>query len=87
MTRQNNMTFRDAIAALRPLANKHKTAQGERTGFLMSDATRVLGGLEYASNALSVLLVEGLVESEPVVIDGEVHTLYRLTEAAAPTLH
>lgn len=87
MTNQSSMNFKDAIAALRPLAAQHKTERGERTGFFMADATRVLGGLGFASDALSVLLVEGLVESEPVVIDGDVHTLYRLTEVAAPTLH
>lgn len=87
LTIQNKMNFTDAITALRPLATKHKTERGERTGFFMSDATRVLGGLGYASDALSVLLVEGLVESEPVVIDGDVHTLYRLTETPLPTLH
>lgn len=87
LTKQNGMNFKDALAALRPLATQHKTAQGERSGFSMRDAARALGGLEYASNALSVLLVEGLVESEPVVIDGDVHTLYRLAEVAAPTLH
>lgn len=28
-------TFTDALAALRPLATKHATADGERVGFLM----------------------------------------------------
>lgn len=87
MTNKRAMIFTDAIAALRPLATKYKTSDGERAGFLMIDATRVLGGLGYASDALTVLLVEGLVESEPAVIDGDVHTLYRLSGVTAPTLH
>lgn len=87
MNEQNSINFAEAIAALQPLATKHKTAHGERTGFLMADATRALGSLGCASNALAVLLVEGLVEGEPVIIDSDVHTLYRLTDVSPPTLH
>lgn len=87
MTKQSEMNFKEAMAALRPLATQHKTDRGARTSFFMAEATRVLGGLGFASDALSVLLVEGFVESEPVVIDGDVHTLYRLAEVTAPTLH
>jgi hypothetical protein len=82
-----NMTLTEALAALRPLATKHDTAHGQRAGFLMADATRALGGLAQASNALMVLLAEGLVDSEPVAIGGDVHTLYRVTDAAAPVVH
>lgn len=87
MTKQPRMNFTDAIAALKPLATKHKTANGERAGFFIADATRVLGGLGYASDALSVLLTEGLVDATPVIIDGDVHTLYRLTAVTPPSLH
>lgn len=80
-------TFTDALAALRPLATKHATADGERVGFLMADATRALGGLADASNALVILLAEGLVDGEPVVIGGDVHTLYSLTLAEPPAIH
>jgi hypothetical protein len=81
------MTFPEALAALRPLAIRQRTDHGERVGFLMADATRALGGLTQASGSLTILLIEGLVDSEPVVIGDDVHTLYTLTDAAAPALH
>lgn len=87
MTKQSTMNFAAAIEALRPLTTQHKTDHGERAGFLMTDATRVLGGLGYASDALAVLMIEGFVESEPADINGEVHTLYRLTTVTPPTFH
>ena len=77
----------NSLAALRALATQHDTADGMRVGFLMSDATRALGGLANASNALMVLLAEGLVDSEPVVINDDVHTLYRLSDAEPPAVH
>jgi hypothetical protein len=80
-------TFSLTLAALRPLATTHATARGERFGFLMADATRALGGLAKASNALMVLMAEGLVDSEPVIISGDVHTLYRLSGAVPPVVH
>lgn len=80
-------TFTDALAILRPLATKRATADGERFGFLMADATLALGGLANASNALMVLMAEGLVDSEPVVIGDEVHTLYSLIEVEPPAIH
>jgi hypothetical protein len=43
--------------------------------------------LAKASNALMVLLAEGLVDSEPVVINDNVHTLYRLSGAKPPIVH
>jgi len=80
-------TFTDALAKLRPLETKRATAGGERVGFLMADVTLAFGGLENASNALTVLMAEGLVDSEPVVIGGDVHTLYHLTGAPPPAVH
>lgn len=75
------------MEALRTLPTQHATAHGIRVGFLMEDATRALGGLAKASNALMVLLAEGLVDSEPVVINDNVHTLYRLSGAKPPIVH
>ncbi len=80
-------TFSDTLAALRPLATKHATARGERVGFLMGDATLALGSRAKASTALMVLMAEGLVDSEPVVIGDDVHTLYRVTGAVPPAVH
>ncbi len=80
-------TFTDALAALQRVTTTHATARGERVGFLMADAARALGGLANASNSLAVLMAEGLVDSEPVEIGGDVHTLYRLTGAAPPVVH
>lgn len=80
-------TIDDNLAALRPIQTKHATEDGERFGFRMLDATRALGGLSDASNVLMVLLAEGLVDSEPVLIDGEVQTLYRLSGAMPPVVH
>ena len=79
--------FSGAIGLLRTLAKTHSTAHGERVGFLLVDATQSLGGLAQASNALMALMAEGLVDSEPVVLGEDVHTLYRVSDEAAPTLH
>lgn len=79
------MTLTDTVAVLRPLEARHATANGECVGFFMVEASRALGGLANASNVLAVLLAEGLVDSEPVVIGDDVHTLYRLTGSTPPT--
>ena len=87
MTTQDRMYFTDALAALKPIATRHKTDRGEQTGFLMADATRALGSLENASNAIAILLAEGLLESKPALIDGDVHTMYRVVAVTPPALH
>ncbi len=79
------MNIQDLLAALRPLEATHMTSQGVCAGFFMIEATRALGGLAQASDALAVLMAEGLVDSEPVVIGGDVHTLYVLAENAPTT--
>lgn len=81
------MNLTEYLDALRPLAATHATANGDRVGFFMVEATRALGSLATASNVLAVLLAEGLVNSEPVVIDDDVHTLYRLAGVAPPSVH
>lgn len=81
------MNFKSALEVLRPLAVEKMTASGVRTGFFMADATRALGSLACASNALTVLLLHDLVSGHPVVIGDDVHTLYCLTGVAAPDLH
>lgn len=53
----------------------------------MADATRALGSLACASNALTVLLLHDLVNGYPVVIGDDAHTLYCLTGVAAPDIH
>lgn len=77
----------DALALLRSLATKHMTANGERVGFFMIEAVRVLGGLGNASDVLSMLMVDGLVGSESVVMGEDVHTLYTLTGVIDQTAH
>ena len=81
------MNFIDTLAALRPLASIRATANGPRVGFLMADITRALGSLAAASDAVVVLLAEGFMDAEPVVIGDEVVTLYRLTDQEPPAVH
>lgn len=81
------MTIIDTIELLKPLEAPHVTATGVRHGFFMADAVRAIGSLAKASNSLAVLLAEGLVESEPVHILDDVHTLYRVARASPPTVH
>jgi hypothetical protein len=77
----------DVLDVLRSLATKHVTANGERVGFFMIEAARALGGLVSASDVLSMLMVDGLVGSESVVIGEDVHTLYTLTGVIGQTAH
>lgn len=79
------MKLSDILTALRPLEAKHMTTQGECAGFFMVEATRALGGLANASNAIAALMVEGMLDSKHVVIADDVHTLYRLTDASPTT--
>jgi len=83
------VTFTEAVAVLRPLQRPHATLYGERIGFFMADATDALGGLSPASNMLMVMLAEGLVEGQLVILqEGEdAHTLYRVANAIPPTVH
>ena len=79
------MNLTETIAALRPIQSHHATANGGQVGFFMPEATAVLGGLAQASSALALLMVQGLVKSEAVVLGGEVHTIYRVADATPPT--
>lgn len=79
------MDLTGAIAALRSIQSHHETAKGVQIGFFMPEATSVLGGLALASNALAMLLAKGLVESEAVVLNGVVHTIYRVADAKPPS--
>lgn len=84
------MTNTEALEVLRPLQASHTTAHGAVVGFLMQDATRALGGLAQASATLALLLAEDLIASVPVVMGGDVQTLYTLHQATARaplTLH
>jgi len=81
------MTLTEAIDALRPLHMPYDTSHGQRSGFLMADAARALGGVAQASNALALLMAVDLVVSAPKVCGGEVHTVFSLAEDVAPTLH
>lgn len=78
------MNLAEAIAALRPIQSHHTTTNGIHVGFFMQEATAVLGSLAQASNMLAMLMVQGLVESEPVVMNGEVQTIYRVADATPP---
>lgn len=78
------MNLTEAIAALRPIQSHHSTANGVHIGFFMQEATGVLGSLAQASGTLAMLMVQGLVESESVVMDGEVHTIFRVADATPP---
>lgn len=79
------MNLADAIAALRPVQSHYSTPNGVHVGFFMRNATAALGGLAQASDTLAILMVQGLVESEPVVMDGEVQTIFRVADATPPT--
>lgn len=78
------MNHTEAIAALRAVQAYHNTAQGVEIGFLMKDATAALDGFAQASNTLAMLMVEGLIASEPGVVDGDVQTIYRIADATPP---
>lgn len=78
------MKHTEAIEALRAVQAHHNTAQGVQIGFLMKDATAALGGFAQASNTLAMLMVEGLIASEPGVVDGDVQTIYRIADATPP---
>lgn len=74
----------EAIAVLRAIQAYHSTSNGMQIGFLMTDATIALGSLVQASNTLTMLMMDGLITSEPVVVNGEVHTIYRVADATPP---
>lgn len=78
------MNLTEAIAALRPIQSHHATDSGVHVGFFMKEATAVFGSLAQASETLAILLVQGLVESEPMVVNGEVQTIYRVADATPP---
>lgn len=77
----------DNLAALKPMEAPRTTDQGDRFGFFMEDATRALGGLKTASDTLVELMLEGVLESEPVFVGGNLQTLYRIMVTGTPTLH
>lgn len=79
------MNSTETIAVLRAIQSHHTTAHGVQVGFFMKDAATALGGLEQASNTLTMLMMDGLIESEPAVVNGEVHTIYRVADATPPT--
>lgn len=79
------MNASEAIAVLRGIQGHHETSNGVQVGFFMKDATTALGSLAQASSTLTMLMVDGLIESEPVVLNGEVHTIYRVADATPPT--
>lgn len=81
----NDMNATEAIAALRAVQARHSTASGVQIGFLMKDATTALGGLAQASNTLTVLMMDGLIEAESAVVDGEVQTIYCVADATPST--
>lgn len=78
------MNLTEAIAALRPIQAHHSAADGTHVGFFMQDATAVLGGLAKASETLTLLMVQGLLESAPVVMNGEVHAIFRIADSTQP---
>ena len=78
------MNTSDAVAALRAIQAHHNTAHGVQVGFLMKDATAVLGSFAQASNTLAMLMVDGLIASAPAVVDGDVQTIYRIADATPP---
>lgn len=87
---KQDLNFAQAIELLRPLQKPHATLYGPRVGFWMADATEALGGsLAAASNIVLSLLTQVLLEGEFVVLaEGEdAHTLYRLVDVSAPTVH
>jgi len=76
------------VAALRPLETIHVTMYGEYKGFFMTDATRALGGLTKASEAIAALMLAEMLTGDFVVIDGDdAHTLYRLADPKKPATH
>ena len=75
----------EAIAVLRSIQAHHETTSGIQIGFFMKDATVALGSFSQASNMLTMLMVDGLIGSEPVLMNGEVHTIYRVADATPPT--
>jgi len=79
------MNLTEAIAALRPIQSHHTTENGVQVGFFIGEATAALGSLAQASNTLAMLMVQGLVNSEPVLVNGEVHTIYRVADATPST--
>lgn len=81
------MTLTEAIDALRPLQMPYDTSHGERSGFLMADAARALGGLAQASNALALLMAVDLVISAPKICGSDVQTVFSLADDITPTLH
>lgn len=78
------MSLTEAIAALRAKKSHHTTPSGVHIGFIMSDVTAVFGSLALSSETLAMLMVQGLVESEPVILNGEVQTIYRVADASPP---
>jgi len=83
-TVKEDMNLTEAIAALRPIQSHHSSSSGVHVGFFMQEATAVLGSLAQASNTLAMLIVQGLIESEPVVMNGEVQTIYRVADVTPP---
>ena len=85
-----DLNFAQAIELLRPLQKPRATLYGPRVGFFMAEATQALGGsLATASNILLSLGAQELLAGEFVVLaKGEdAHTLYRLVDVQAPTVH
>lgn len=83
-----NIDLGPIVAALRPLEKIHATLYGERKGFFMIDATRALGSLAKASEAIAALMLADMLSGDFVVIDGDdAHTLYRLADAPQSTAH
>lgn len=84
-TQKKVMNPTEAIAVLRAVQSHHSTSNGMQIGFLMTDASTALGGLAQASETLTMLMMDGLILSEPVVMNGEVHTIYRVADATPST--
>jgi len=83
-----NIDLSPIVTALRPLEKIHVTLYGEYKGFFMSDATRALGSLAKASEAIAALMLADMLSGDFVVIDGDdAHTLYRLSDAVRPAMH
>lgn len=78
------MTPTEAIAALRAIQGHHTTSHGVQVGFFMKDATTALGSFAQASSTLTMLMMDGLIVSESAVMNGEVHTIYRVADATPP---
>lgn len=79
------MNTTEAVAALRAIQARHTTDDGVQVGFFMKDATTVLGSLDQASNTLAMLVVDGLIESVPAIVNGEVHAIFRIADTTPPT--